>query len=248
MQSVCWRVCIVGSGPAGLAAAEVFSSHGHEVTIFERDDKPGGLLNVIPEWRFSHANITKMVAKLTQKGVKINLNTPILMPFSHDLIHNFDYILIATGTQKPRPLNCYNPVFAIDFLKNQNMKPKNVAIAGGGNTAVDCAVEAINRGGLATLYYRGDKAKMRASKAEIHRAEKHGVVFVFNSMPPMDDLHEMTIVAIGTDPEINQSESDKIHVIGDAHLGATDIASAMKHAKQVATAICRGHFSNSDVL
>jgi NADPH-dependent glutamate synthase beta subunit-like oxidoreductase len=245
MQSVIWRVAIIGSGPAGLAAAEIFAHHGHNVTIFERDNIPGGLMNLIPEARFPHSNIEKLVQKVTEKGAKMTLNTPISVPISHTFLQSYDHILIATGTQKARNIECKNGMFAVDFLKS-NLRPKNAAIAGGGNTAIDCAVEVINRGGTATLYYRGEKANMRASKHEIHHAEKCGVIFKFNSMPPQNDTHDITIVAVGTFPDLPENiENEKIHVIGDAKIGATDIASAMRHAKQVASSICHGHFSNS---
>jgi formate dehydrogenase beta subunit len=224
-----------------MGAAEIFLKHGHDVTIFERDKKPGGLLNIIPEERFDRHHIANMVNKIVELGAKIVYNHVIQLHNLQHLHREFDYIFVATGTQrqrKPDVMPAGAHMFAVEYLES-SITAKSVAVCGGGNVAMDCAVEAIKRGANSTIYYRKGRENMRAHTHEILHAEKAGVQFVFNTEIPPNGKHDLAVIAIGTEPEIPQSAvHDKIFVVGDAKIGASSIALAVKNAKDTARELC----------
>ena len=247
MENVC-KVLVIGAGPAGIACADALASRGHSVTIYEKDSAAGGLLNIIPSTRFNKNALKAMLAKLDSKGVKIecgkNIDIDNLAPY----LEIFDYIVIATGAQMSVKLDIENPVcnnvmYAVDYLKS-DIKSNDVAVIGGGNVAMDCAVEAVNRGGKATVYYRKDKCDMKANPKEIALAEKCGVKFCFQTLDfniPCDVM----VIAIGQKPDVPKAVlSDRIIAVGDASTGPSTIADAIKHAKNAACLINPCHSSN----
>jgi glutamate synthase (NADPH/NADH) small chain len=149
-------VAIVGSGPAGLAAAQQLARAGHDVTVFEKSDRIGGLLRYgIPDFKMQKLAIDRRVDQMSVEGVKFAVNAPINA--IADLRREFDAVLLATGAEHPRDL----PVpgrelegihFAMDFLTQQNHRiagdpeprapiiatGKHVIIIGGGDTGADC--------------------------------------------------------------------------------------------------------------
>ncbi len=154
------RVAIVGSGPAGLAAAHQLNSMGHEVVVFEADEKPGGMLRFgIPDFKLEKWVIERRLNLLRAEGVIFRTSTPIgQSPSFADLHNEYDAVLLATGAQKPRELECpgrdlQGVHLAMDFLSRQNRivagdvddeggalsaKDKRVVILGGGDTGSDC--------------------------------------------------------------------------------------------------------------
>lgn len=154
------KVAVVGSGPAGLAAAQQLNRAGHLVTVFERADRIGGLLRYgIPEFKMEKRVLDRRLAIMDAEGVVFRTNANIGGNVSADeLRRNFDAVLIAAGSTIPRDL----PVpgrelqgihFAMDFLPLQNRrcegdqipegefisaKDKHVVIIGGGDTGADC--------------------------------------------------------------------------------------------------------------
>ncbi len=149
------RVAVVGSGPAGLAAAQQLARSGHSVTVFERADRIGGLLRYgIPDFKMQKHLIDRRVEQMTSEGVVFETNANIA---SLDSIKcEFDAVLIATGAEQPRDLlvpgrNLKGIHFAMDFLRQQNQRVagdevphqilatgKRVVIIGGGDTGADC--------------------------------------------------------------------------------------------------------------
>jgi len=152
------EIAVVGSGPAGLAAAAQLSKAGHQVTVFERDDKPGGLLRYgIPDFKLDKWVIDRKLQIMKEEGVVFRCNTDVGVDISVKDLESYDAIVLAGGSTIPRDL----PVkgreskgvhFAMDFLKQQNKrvgdspvleeeilaKGKNVIVIGGGDTGSDC--------------------------------------------------------------------------------------------------------------
>lgn len=163
-------IAIVGSGPAGLAAAQQLARAGHAVTVFEKNDRIGGLLRYgIPDFKLDKANIDRRIAQMEAEGVTFKVNQNVGENVSAaDLERDFDAVILAGGAELPRDL----PVpgreldgvhFAMDFLTPNNKMVagdtvpgqikatgKHVVVIGGGDTGSDC-VGTSNRHGAASI-------------------------------------------------------------------------------------------------
>ena len=154
------RVAVVGSGPAGLAAAQQLARAGHDVTVFEKNDRIGGLLRYgIPNFKMEKHLIDRRLEQMRAEGVRFQTNAHVGVNIpADDLRHKFDAVLLAGGAEQPRDL----PVpgrdlkgihFAMEFLPQQNRRcegdsvpeqiailatGKRVVIIGGGDTGADC--------------------------------------------------------------------------------------------------------------
>ena len=153
------KVAIIGSGPAGLAAAAQLNSAGHSVTVFERDDFPGGLLRYgIPDFKLEKWVVERRINLLEEEGIVFRCNSEVGVNVSIDnLLREFNAIVLAGGSTVPRDLDVPGRAssgvhFAMDFLKQQNKRVnnisinnqeiiatgKNVIVIGGGDTGSDC--------------------------------------------------------------------------------------------------------------
>ncbi len=162
-------VAVVGSGPAGLAAADQLNKAGHTVTVFERADRIGGLLMYgIPNMKLDKQKIVdRRVNLMREEGVKFVVNAHIGVTHkAHDLMSQFDAMVLATGATKPRDLpmpgrNLKGVHFAMEFLhantkslldshledgKYISAKGKNVIVIGGGDTGTDCIGTSMRHG------------------------------------------------------------------------------------------------------
>ena len=161
-------VAIIGSGPAGLAAAQLLNQKGHQVTVFERDDKIGGLLRYgIPNMKLDKALIDRRVQILEAEGIVFETNVNVGKDIkANKLLKEFDRVILACGASKPRDIlvngrDANNIYFAVDFLKAVTKslldsdlkdkkfipaKDKNVLVIGGGDTGNDCVGTAIRLG------------------------------------------------------------------------------------------------------
>jgi len=165
------KIAVVGSGPAGLAAAAQLSKAGHLVTVYERDDKIGGLLRYgIPDFKMEKWIIDRRLEIMEKDGVVFKTNTEIGKDIAADeLVRNNDAVVLAGGSTIPRNLNIPGRElkgihFAMDFLKQQNKRVSNTAfsaegivatgkdviIIGGGDTGSDC-VGTSNRQGAKSV-------------------------------------------------------------------------------------------------
>lgn len=152
------RIAVVGSGPAGLAAAQQLSRAGHAVTVYEKWDRIGGLLRYgIPDFKMEKWLIDRRIDQMTAEGVQFVTNAHVgVNPPAQDLLAEYDAILLAGGAEAPRDLNVPGRDlkgihFAMDFLPQQNRTVagdhvdgqtlatgKRVVIIGGGDTGADC--------------------------------------------------------------------------------------------------------------
>ena len=165
------KVAIVGSGPAGMAAAQQLARVGHDVVVYEKNDRIGGLLRYgIPDFKMEKSHIDRRVNQMELEGVtfKVNQNVGVNVD-PEQLVTNYDSVILSGGAEWPRDL----PVpgreldgvhYAMDFLPNQNKivagdevkdqitaTGKNVVVIGGGDTGSDC-VGTSNRHGASSVY------------------------------------------------------------------------------------------------
>ncbi|HPJ76624.1 MAG TPA: NADPH-dependent glutamate synthase [Clostridia bacterium] len=194
------KVAIVGSGPAGLAAASDLCDMGYDVTIFEALHKAGGVLVYgIPEFRLPKEIVSKEIERLKTKGVKILLNMVIGKTISIAELHDeegFDAIFVGTGAGLPNFMNIpgenLNGVYsANEFLTRVNLMKaydpaydtpvyfgKHVAVVGGGNVAMDAARAAKRLGAEhVSIVYRRSEKEMPARIEEVHHAKQEGIDF-----------------------------------------------------------------------
>ncbi|NGP19394.1 glutamate synthase subunit beta [Devosia aurantiaca] len=165
------KVAIVGAGPAGMAAAQQLARAGHEVHLFEREPKAGGLLRYgIPDFKMEKDHIDFRVSQMEAEGVTFHYgaNIGVTLPLS-DLQRDHDAVLLTGGAEKPRPVDVegldYAGVhFAMPFLVQQNRRVggedvsdqfqlsaagKHVVVVGGGDTASDCVGTSFRQGAIA---------------------------------------------------------------------------------------------------
>ena len=199
---------IIGAGPAGLSCAEELRKKGYQITIYDRYDRPGGLLIYgIPNFKLEKYVVERRTKLLKESGIKFVQNFEVGKKIKLDeLRKKHDAILIATGVYKAREINLpgndlKNIFPAMDFLTASNRKGlgdkvelfengtlnaknKNVVVIGGGDTAMDCVRTSIRQNAKSVkCLYRRDRENMPGSSREVHNAEDEGVEFLWLSNP-----------------------------------------------------------------
>ncbi len=164
-------VAVVGSGPAGMAAAQQLARAGHSVTLFEKNDRVGGLLRYgIPDFKLEKHLINRRIVQMEAEGVQFRTSTEVGVTISvNSLKENFDAIVLSGGAEDPRPLDIPGfelpgVRFAMEFLTQQNKRNagdeelraaprgsllatgKHVVVIGGGDTGSDCVGTSIRQG------------------------------------------------------------------------------------------------------
>lgn len=161
------KVAVIGSGPAGLSAADLLNRAGHWVTVFEKNDAIGGLLRYgIPDFKLSKSVIDRRLDLFAQEGIVFKTNVNVGVDVTKDeLLSEFDAVLLAVGAEQPRDLpvegrDLQGVYFAMDFLTQQNKKvagqqipedkrilarDKNILVIGGGDTGSDCVGTSIRQ-------------------------------------------------------------------------------------------------------
>ena len=189
------KVAVVGGGPTGLAAAFYLALLGHEVTVYESNAEPGGMLRyAIPEYRLPREVVRKEVELIRRVGVHFECGVAVGADISlNDLDNRYNAVFLAIGTWKEAWV--YLPgtelkgvIPALLFLeavaKEETVRlGRKVAIVGGGNAAIDSARTALRMGSEATVIYRRDRKDMPAIKEETDAAEEEGAKFVFLATP-----------------------------------------------------------------
>ncbi len=199
---------IIGAGPAGLACAEELRKSGYQVVVYDRYDRPGGLLIYgIPNFKLEKHVVERRTRLLKKSGIKFYQNVEIGKNLSFEkLKKKHDAILIATGVYKPREVNLpgfnlKNIFPAMEFLTASNRKGlgdsvknfdngildsknKDVVVIGGGDTAMDCVRTAVRQNAKSIkCLYRRNKENMPGSAREVNNAEEEGVNFIWLTNP-----------------------------------------------------------------
>jgi glutamate synthase (NADPH/NADH) small chain len=199
---------IIGAGPAGMACAEELRKSGYQITIYDRYDRPGGLLIYgIPNFKLEKFVVERRTKLLNDSGIKFVQNFEVGQNKTlHELKEKHDAILIATGVYKAREIeipghDLKNIFPAMDFLTASNRKGlgdkvklfddgtlnaegKKVVVIGGGDTAMDCVRTAIRQKAKSVkCLYRRDRENMPGSAREVSNAEEEGVEFVWLTSP-----------------------------------------------------------------
>ena len=199
---------IVGAGPAGMACAEELRKSGYQVTIYDRYDRPGGLLIYgIPNFKLEKFVVERRTKLLEESGIKFVQNFEVGKDKTlYELKEKHDAILISTGVYKAREINIpgnnlQNIFPAMEFLTASNRKGlgdkvklfddgtlnaegKNVVVIGGGDTAMDCVRTSVRQKAKSVkCLYRRDRENMPGSAREVGNAIEEGVDFVWLTSP-----------------------------------------------------------------
>ncbi len=222
------QVAVVGSGPAGLACADQLSKRGHAVTVFEREDRPGGLLMYgIPNMKLEKRIVQRRLDLMAAQGVEFVTGTDVgREKEAQELLDGFDAVVLCCGASNPRDLKVKNRdvngvYFAVDFLKETtrslldsglapgtfpSAKGKDVVIVGGGDTGNDCVGTCIRHGCKSVVQLE------MMPKAPDQRAERNP----WPEWPKVcktDYGQEEAIAVFGHDPRIYQTTLTEL--IGD---------------------------------
>ena len=208
LKEINQSIGIIGAGPAGLTCAEELRKLGYKITIYDRYDRPGGLLIYgIPNFKLEKFTVERRTKLLRDSGIKFRQNFEVGKDATlDDLKKKHDAILVATGVYKPREINLQgsnlqNIFSALEYLTASNRKglgdrvenfdsgmlnaeKKDVIIIGGGDTGMDCVRTAIRQNAKSVkCLYRRDRENMPGSAREVKNAEEEGVHFKWLSNP-----------------------------------------------------------------
>jgi formate dehydrogenase major subunit len=202
------RAAIIGSGPAGMAAAYYLLIAGHEVTVYERDPAPGGMLRYgIPQYRLPKVEVLEAeYESVTRLGGRLVCNQGLGRDFTLDDLQNqgFDAVVVAIGCYDTNKLGIPNEdadgvIDGLEYLRTATLglpypehAGKRVVVIGGGFTSMDCSRTSVRQGAAeVTLVYRRDMKDMPAAN-EVHEAIEEGVQAIFQAGPTRVITDEQT--------------------------------------------------------
>ena len=214
------KVGIIGSGPAGIACADVLIRAGIHSHVFDKNEEIGGLLTFgIPEFKLEKSVVRRRRKILEEMGIKFNLGIEIGKDIRFKKLYDdYDAVFLAMGTYTSleggfRGEKLQGVYKAIDYLISNtkkllnmnsgnseyiNFRGKNVVVLGGGDTAMDCNRTAIRQGAKSvTCLYRRNEKNMPGSRREVKNAKEEGVIFNFN-IQPIDILGNEKVEGVKT--------------------------------------------------
>jgi NADPH-dependent glutamate synthase beta subunit-like oxidoreductase/NAD-dependent dihydropyrimidine dehydrogenase PreA subunit len=182
------RVAIVGAGPTGLSAAYYLARRGYNVTVLDAMPIAGGMMAIgIPDYRLPRVELNRDIDDIRELGVEIKLNTAIGLDVEfEELEREYDAVLLAVGAQRSQRLgvpgeDLHGVIPATNFLKDFNLNPEtklegDVAVVGGGSTALDAARSALRAGARSVhILYRRTRVEMPAQAEEVRAAIAEGI-------------------------------------------------------------------------
>ncbi len=187
------KVAVVGSGPAGHSAAYQLARLGYQVTILEKSPKAGGLnRGGIPDWVLPQHVLDRELARLTELGIAIKTNVEVGKDVSwDDLKKNYDACVLAVGLTEPNSVRAEGEdkagvIYGLPFLRDIGMGTSKVkvgprvAVIGGGNTAIDCAREALRQGAVEVtmITVEGNPQEMPCVPEDLHDMLEEGVELI----------------------------------------------------------------------
>lgn len=219
------RVAVIGSGPSGLAAAQMLNKRGHNVTVFEKSDRIGGLLMYgIPNMKLEKSVIDRRVNLMKEEGVQFVVNADVGGDYKADeIMKNYDAVVLCCGAGQPRDIqvegrDAEGVHFAVDFLskntkslldnnfkdgKFENPKGKRVVVIGGGDTGNDCVGTCIRHGCKSVVQLE------MMPKPPVCRTESNPWP-EFPKVLKTDYGQEEAIAVFGNDPRVYQTTVKEI--------------------------------------
>lgn len=211
------RVAVIGAGPAGLSCAERLNRSGVEVTVHDRSNKIGGLLQTgVPSFKLDKSLLDRRQAILGQAGIHFVLNTLVDKAMLSALLENNDAIFLGLGAQKARTIELPGQTLpgveqALGWLEKNNtgeresLEGQQVLVLGGGDTAMDCARSALRLGAEVTIAYRGPVGCLRASPKEITLTREEGGGSFWNTAQPDARVQNRSPAYVLIHPAANRS-------------------------------------------
>ena len=190
------KIAVIGAGPAGLSCAYYLAADNYKVTVFEKNEQPGGMLRYgIPSFRLEKPILDAEIDVLKELGVIFRCGVEVGKDVTIQQLREqgYDAFYLAVGAQKSASLGIPGEELqgvwgGIDFLRevNAGAKPavgKKVVVVGGGNVAMDVARTAVRFGANVTVAYRRKESDMPADPAEVAEAKEEGIQFLFEHKP-----------------------------------------------------------------
>ena len=219
------KVAVIGGGPAGLTASAFLRKQGFQVTIYEKQNKLGGILQRgIPEFRLNKEIVQKAVAQILNLGIQVEYEKELGKNITlEELKQKYDAVLLTIGANVPRkmviPGEDLEGVYGGNSLLEKQNHPdytnKKVAVIGGGNVAMDCArtIKKLGASRVVVIYRRSEE-EMPAERKEIEDAKKEGVEFLFlnNITKVLGSNHVEKIECIKTKLVEKEGENRKVPV------------------------------------
>jgi glutamate synthase (NADPH) small chain len=219
------KVAIIGSGPAGLASADQLNQAGHSVTVYEKSDRPGGLLMYgIPNMKLEKNVVERRIKLLNQEGIDFITNVEVGKDITaKELQSQYDVVILCTGAQKQRDLimegrDSKGVHFAMDYLTTTtkslldsnfkdrqfiNTKGKNVIVIGGGDTGADCVATALRQKANSVVQF-GKHPKLPTTRSSENMWPAYPNVFT------LDYAYEEAEAKYGKDPRQYSIQTKKI--------------------------------------